>query len=49
MQNGGKIEKKLFIIVMILIALIRLKLLSLPKAISLAFYLIIPIKEMDFL
>lgn len=40
-------ENKLFITVTILVTLIRLK-LSLPKAISLAFYLI-PVKEMDFL
>lgn len=39
--------KKLFITVMILVTLIKLK-LSLPKVISLAFYLI-PVKEMDFL
>lgn len=48
-KSGGKTEKKLFVIAMILITLINLRLLSLPKAISLAFYLIILIKEIDIL
>ena len=47
MKKWRKNRKVVF--VMILITLIKLKLLSLPKAISLAFYLIILIKEMDFL
>lgn len=42
-------NRKEVVFVMILITLMKLKLLSLPKAISLAFYLIILIKEMDFL